>query len=341
MEILRTPPPGARADAPGWAAAIFDRDHIQKVWCAGHADLREHTSVEPSTPFRWFSITKLATACAVMSLVDRGLLSLDDRVDRHLAFFTPSPRDPAVTIRHLLSHSAGLDDPSPLDWVHPPLRAKRTQLALTRELARRHRRLRSAPGGAPLYTNLGYLLLGEIVRAVSKSPFESFVRSAVLAPAGLARTDFEPRGATGHERLRSLRSAAMALVFAPRTRGLIAYAREGWVGLTPFELEGQAYGGLVGSLEDLARLGRLHLGGGAIDGVRVLSPELARAMQQRENASFGLGFWMLEGGWIGHGGWAGGFRSELRIHPARGIGVAVLANSGTARAIEIAEALAG
>ena len=56
--------------------------------------------------------------------------------------------------------------------------------------------------------------------------------------------------------------------------------------------------------------------------------------------AFGLGFWIYMGGWIGHAGWAGGFRSELRIHPRRGIGVAVLANGGVASALDVAAAVA-
>jgi CubicO group peptidase (beta-lactamase class C family) len=325
--MKRALPPGAR-DAPGWAAARFDRDRILEVWTWGHSDLSRGEEVQPDTPFRWFSITKNVTAIAVLSLVERGRIALCDPVVRHLPWFAPAD----VTIEQLLTHSAGLVDPSPLSWVHPPGDPRRTPEELTRHTLDRHRR---RIAGAR-YTNLGYLVLGELVRAASGVPFADHVRS-ILAPVGI-EASFMPRGAIGHERLRSIRTAAMAAIFARRLRRFVSYVREGWVGLTPFEIEGEAYGGLVGSLEQLVRLGRVHLGDGTIDGVRILDRELARDMR-RARGPFGLGFWIYENGWIGHGGWAGGFRSELRLHPSQGIGVAVLANGGDASTEDVARAI--
>ena len=342
LKVERALPPMAQG-APGWAAAIFDRSGIVRGWTFGHADLSERTAVTAQTPFRWFSVTKIVTATAIVSLIDRGLLRLDDPVARHVPWFHPLHADEEphgeVTIAHLLAHSGGLVDPISLGWVHPPERRRRTPSELVRETFERHRKLKSAPGSAARYTNLGYLLLGEVVRRVTQLSFNEHVRRAVLLPAGIATAGFEPRGAVGHERLRSARTAAMAALFLPRTRRLVAYVHDGWVGLTQFELEGQAYGGIVGSLDDLVHIGRLHLGDGTIDGVRVISPALAQRMREGQNG-FGLGFWILEGGWVGHAGEAGGYRAELRIHAERGFGVAVLANGGAANVSAVAERLA-
>lgn len=340
-QLERALPPSAEG-APGWAAAVFDRHGAARIWLHGDADLTDRTPVTAQTSFRWFSVTKLVTATATLALVDRGLLRLDDPVARHVPWFhapsasTHDLRD--VTIAHLLAHRSGLADPLSLGWVHPPERHRRTPSELVRQTFARHPKLERAPGAAARYTNLGYLLLGEVVRRVTNLSFNEHVRRSVLLPAGIATAGFEPRGAVGHERLRSVRTAAMAALFLPRTRRLVAYVRDGWVGLTQFELEGQAYGGLVGSLDDLVRIGRLHLGDGAIDGVRVLSPALAARMREGQDG-FGLGFWIHEGGWVGHGGEAGGYRAELRIHPERGAGVAVLANAGTANVDAVAERL--
>ncbi len=336
-------PPGADR-APGWAAAIFDRERKLRSWCWGHADLRDGAPITPATPFRWFSVTKTVTATAVLALVDRGALRLDDPVHRHVPWFRPEPAEPVVRVHHLLAHTAGLADPIALGWVHPPERHRRTPDELVRDTFERYRRLRSVPGTEVRYTNLGYLLLGEIVRRITKLSFGEHVRRSVLAPSGIATAGFEPRGAVGHERLRSARTAAMAALFAPRTRRLVAYVRDGWVGLTEFEIEGQAYGGLVGSLDDLVRIGRLHLGDGAIDGVRVISPELAALMREPQGegalAEVGFGVFRLDGGWLGHGGEAGGYEAELRFCPERGVGVAVLANAGAAGVGQVADALA-
>lgn len=335
--IERALPPGAEG-APGWAAAIFEPGGPVRIWLAGHAELGERSPVTAQTPFRWFSVTKLVTATSILALVDRGQLRLEDPVARHVPWFRPAPSDAEVTIAHLLGHSAGLADPLSLGWVHPPARPRRSPSTLVREVFERHRKLRTPPGEVERYTNLGYLLLGEVARRVTGLSFDEHVRRAVLLPAGIATAGFEPRGAVGHERLRSVRTVAMAAAFGPRTRRLVAYVRDGWVGLTQFELEGQAYGGLIGSLDELIRFGRLHLGDGTIDGVQVLSSSSAQRMREGSR-TFGLGFGKLDGDWVGHTGEAGGYRAALRIHPERGVGVAVLANGGAANVERVAERL--
>ncbi|MCZ7686047.1 MAG: beta-lactamase family protein [Sandaracinaceae bacterium] len=237
--VLEHVPPPRAGGSPGWAAAIFERGGVRRAWLWGAADLRDASAITLATPFRWWSVTKVVTATAVLALADRGALRLDDPVSRHVPWFRPRPAGAAVTVEHLLAHTAGLASPSPLGWVHPPERERRTPDQLVRETFERHAELRSPPGERARYSNLGYLLLGEIVRRLTRLSFGEHVRRSVLAPAGIASAGFEPRGAVGHERLRSVRAPVMAALFLPRTRRLVAYAKDGWVGLTQFEIEGR------------------------------------------------------------------------------------------------------
>jgi len=114
--------------------------------------------------------------------------------------------------------------------------------------------------------------------------------------------------------------------------------REGWVGLTPFAIEGRAYGGLVGSLDDLLGVGRAFLAPGEALGADTLAA-MTRVASSGEGATHGLGFFIDGDGWVGHSGEAGGYRADLRIHPARGIGLAALANSGTATTSDVIQSL--
>jgi CubicO group peptidase (beta-lactamase class C family) len=329
-ESTRAPPGAARA--PGWAAAIFDAEEIREAWTSGLADLARSVAVTRETRFRWYSVTKLVTAALVVRLVEEGRLELDDPIRKHLPWARLSP-----TVRELLSHSAGLHAPSALGWVHPRGAARRTPRELTEALVAGHRSLRSNVR-VSRYTNLGYLLLGELVEALSEAPFRTVAEERVLAPLGLSRTSLDPGDASvGHEPLVSLRAAVMSAMFFPRSMKLVRYVRSGWIGLAPFELEGEAYGGLVGSLDDLVRLGAMFLR----EGRGVLSAPSARAMMRpaSPDGRFGLGFWILDDGWVGHAGEAGGFRSELRLHRERGVGVAVLANSGVATVERVSDAL--
>lgn len=321
-------PPRA-AGAPGWAAASFDAHGIRERWTSGRADLERGAPITLATRFRWFSVTKTVTALTTLALEEEGRWSLDDPAHRWVGWLEP---DPGRTLAALLCHGAGVAVPNAVSWAKPPGAPRRDPRTLTRHAWRAGRHA-TPDAHSARYSNLGFLVLGRAIEAAADAPYPEVVRTRVLAPLGLARTSFAPGdAAVGHERLASVRALAMSALFMPRTPRLLRYARAGWLGLRPYELEGAAYGGLVGSLDDLTRLGRALLGE---RGAR-MAEERARGPEGR----FGLGLWLYDDGWVGHGGSAGGFRAELRVHPGRGLGVAVLANGGAAAAEEVCDAIA-
>jgi CubicO group peptidase (beta-lactamase class C family) len=315
---------------PGIAAAVFDHGGIQWRRTLGVADAARQDAVDDSTIFRWFSITKIVTGTAVLQLAEQQRIALDDPVSRHLRWFRVQPDDAPVTVDHLLRHTSGLPNPLPFRWVHPPGVIPRSGADLAREILSRHSRLRSRPGAVARYSNLGYLVLEALVEAVASEPFQEFVRRQILAPARMLRTSFMlETGATNlaspHERLFHPRSLVLAALI-PKAGSLVGGVSGRFVTLRPFVLDGRGYGGLFGSLNDLIRLGRLHLRDGEIDGERILGIEQTRAMRR-----LGQAWWV--GGrsgatWVEHGGAGGGFRSLLRLFPDRGVGIAILANAG-------------
>jgi CubicO group peptidase (beta-lactamase class C family) len=226
-------------------------------------------------------MTKVVTATAAMQLVERGQLGLDDPVARYLPAFPTSRSGKTATVRHLLSHSAGLSNPLPVRWVH--LAEERTPPAgdLLGRLLRRQRRLKGRPGARASYSNVGCLALGEVLAAAGGQPFEQLVRTSVLRPLGMSRTDFGYTAAVAQEaatpyRRRSLPAAAMELVLPHRVRG----ARVGqYRQLRPFVNDGPAYGGLIGPVEDAVHFLAAHLNGGSLDGTQLLTPESVAAMQ--------------------------------------------------------------
>ena len=329
--------------APGWATAVFDRDGVQVRVDHGAADLAADVPVEATTRFRWFSVTKVLTAMLVLRLAEEGRLHLDDAVGAHLPYAKHEPLTPPITVRHLLAHVSGLGNPPPVGWVRPQGGARRTPSTLTRRVLEANRAVKTTPGTKGRYSNLNYLLLGEVAATAAGESYARALTNRVLGPLGMADTSFETgRLARGHERWASARVAVMATLFRPASR-YVAYRKGPWIGLEPFLLEGQAYGGLVGPLDDLVRVGRCLLAGGELEGRRVLSAESVHAMFEPPglptDAPFGLGVWR-EGEWRVHGGGAGGYRSELWLHPGRGVGVAVLANAGRAPADGVASLLA-
>ena len=165
---------------PGLVVIAVDTDGIRIERAFGSADLVRHDEMTSRSVCNWFSMTKLVTATAVVQLAEDGRLDLDAPViDSYppLTMLRPAERVGAISARHLLAHSSGLANPMPLRWVHPADQPGPDRARFVERLLERHRRVRFAPGAKAAYTNLGYLVLGELVTAVSGEPFEDYVHA--------------------------------------------------------------------------------------------------------------------------------------------------------------------
>ena len=327
-------------DVAGVSAAVVGPDGIERFASAGVADISSGRPATPDTVYLWFSMTKIVTATAVMQLLDREVLSLDDPVERFLPGF-PKPRSgwPPVQIRHLLSHSGGLANPMPVRWVHPAGEAGRNPHGFAVELLTKHDRLRFPPGSKAVYSNLGYIALGEVIAAASGQSYEDYVRSQILEPLSMTATGFtysvaaDEDVATGYQR-RFHPMAPLFRLLLPK--GIIGATEGRFVAFNRFLVDGPAYGGLLGSASDAARFMSVHLSGGEYGGVRLLSPEATEAMQTLHAAGrkldVGYGWFRRGTGRTGgdfweHLGGGGGFWSMMRIYPDRGVGVLTMGNA--------------
>lgn len=223
-------------------------------------------SPEPMTVdtiFDLASLTKaVATAPSVMALVEDGAIRLRDRVSRHLPGFELHGKD-AVTIEHLLTHVSGLRPDLPLDEEF-----EGTDEALRRIFAER---LEAPPDEAFIYSDLNFVLLGEIVGRVSGRPLDVFAAERLFRPLDMRDTRFRP-------------SADLARRIAPTEActplgwpcgGPAAVMLRGTVhDPTARRMGGVAgHAGLFGTADDLARFGAMLLGGGrSAAGRAVLSP---------------------------------------------------------------------
>jgi CubicO group peptidase (beta-lactamase class C family) len=247
---------------------------------------------------------------------------------------------PEVTVRHLLSHSSGLGNPIPVRWVHRADRPGRDPREFTLDLLQRHGRLGFRAGTTTRYSNLGYLVLGEVISIAAGRRYEDHVRECILQPLGMTRTDFVYRNdmmadaATGYQ---SRRSAMTPLFRALLPSGIIAGRQGRFLAFHRFCVDGPAYGGLIGSVRDAARFMAVHLNDGLSHGVQVLTPDSVRAMQTIQASGrkldVGLGWFRRRSDQTGgerhleHLGGGGGFFNMMRIHPDRRTGVTVMGNA--------------
>jgi CubicO group peptidase (beta-lactamase class C family) len=332
----------ARHHVPGLTVAVTDADRLLVAEGFGYADLAARRPATAATGFPWFSMSKIATATAAMRLADRGRLDLDAPVRELVpAFATRSGDQPRV--RQLLNHTAGAANPVPVRWVLPADATDDDVDAFTRRLLARHGHPKRPVGGPARYSNLGYLVLAEAISRATGEALSDHVRHAVLDPAGMTATGYAHRHgadyATGYVRLpRPLIPALRAALPA----GIVGDRHGDQVALRPFRVAGAGYGGLIGTAPDAARLLRLHLADGAVEGSRVLTPQAARAMRTVNTPGkpfdLGLGWFRRPADrdarpeFVEHWGTGGGFWNAMRLYPGLGLGVVVMAN--TTRAYE-------
>lgn len=333
-ELERRLQASAADRAPAVVFGSVWRDGSTLVRAAGRLDLRREGAASEATAFAWFSITKLFTATAVVQLAESGHLDLDAPVSRYLPGRRLSLHGREATVRHLLAHAAGLPNPIPVTWIHLAGEPGPGLDALVERVVGAEPRLEFEPGQKRAYSNLGYLLLGQIVERVSGQRYPEYVERHLLRPLGCQATGFGwPEGAaTGYQRRWSVMGLAARWMLDGRFFG---EPIEGYSPLRPFAVDGAPYGGLIGPVRDLLRFAQMVLAGGQAEHGRVLGEPSVRAMLAPSRDGRGRA---LDGGlgWhLGredgqefafHLGGGGGYRGELRVYPGLGYAVAVLAS---------------
>ena len=219
-------------------------------------------AITPATVFDAASLTKIvATAPSVMLLAEDGRISLDAPLVRYLPECAGQGRDP-ITVRHLLTHTSGLPAGLPATPAWHGL-ARALALACSRTPT-------DVPGTAFRYSDVNYILLGELVRRVSGQPLDRFAHQRIFAPLGMRDSRFVPLSAMAPARI------------APTQRltGEAARLLQGEVhDPTARRMDGVAgSAGMFTTADDLARFARMLLAGGELDGVRVLSRDSVRLM---------------------------------------------------------------
>ena len=171
---------------PGAVAAVGRGPVTLGRWVAGQADSKNGRPIRAGTVFDLASLTKVvATTTATLALVGQGELKLGDPVGGYLPD-AEACRDGQVTVAHLLTHTSGLPD-SRTFYCWCGSRAE-----LLRDL--HQTALDEPPGSRVAYSDLGFMLLGEVVTAVAGEPLDAAVRRLVTGPLGLTATGFRPNG---------------------------------------------------------------------------------------------------------------------------------------------------
>lgn len=215
-------------------------------------------SMTPDTIFDAASLTKvLATAPAVMLLVERGQIKLDERVQTYIPQFTGGGKE-AITVRQLLTHTSGL----PEDVSTRP-KWQGTETAVRMACAMK---LKAPPGTEFRYSDINFFLLGEIVRRVSGLPLNEFCAREIYGPLKMTDTGFLPPD------FKIPRIAPTEMTDGVMLRGLVHDPTSRYMG----GVAGHA--GIFTTAPDMARFARMMLNLGELDGTRIFKPETVKMM---------------------------------------------------------------
>jgi CubicO group peptidase (beta-lactamase class C family) len=269
----------------------------------GSANLEWSVPNTPTTRFRIGSITKQFTAASILLLAERGKLSLDDPVRKHMPG-APAAWD-AVTLHHLLTHTSGIPSftgfPEYMTLKLSPSPIDRT-IALFRD-----RPLEFAPGERMNYSNSGYVLLGYLVEKISGQSYASFVRDNIFTPLGMESSDYDMNSPVVPQR---------AAGYAPGAGGPVNAA------FIDMSIPHGA-GALASTTEDLLRWTQGLFGG------KLLSAASLEKMTTPFKNDYALGVLVLEQNGrklITHSGGIEGFNSYLAYYPADKVTIVSLAN---------------
>jgi D-alanyl-D-alanine carboxypeptidase len=318
---------------PSVQYVIFDQEKVIHQFHAGFADIKNKITATENTLYYAYSVTKTFTALAVLQLAQRNKLDIGDRINHYLPDF---PYAPEITIRQLLTHSAGIPNPMPLNWIHPvkedPWFDRNVFFA---QIYSRHNRLKSKPDEKYAYSNLGYVILGQLIEKVSGISYESYVRENILIPLSIkpAELDFViPESglhAKGYLRRFSFLNAILGW-FMNKPRYL--NQTEGkWKSFSDFYVNGASYGGLIGTTGAFATyIQDLLQPDGAL-----INDEFKKVLFTENRTSAGKATDMCMAWFKGrlngeqyyaHAGGGGGYYCEVRIYPARGMGSVIMFN---------------
>ncbi len=315
----------------GATAAFVLPDGSGGVAATGYADPDNDLPMTPEHRMPAGSIGKTIAAATALSMVNEGLLGLDDLASRWLGdepWWTRLPNHETMTLRHLLSHSSGLTDHvydeawrsearsrrgpagDPDAWFEP---RELVQYVLDKEPL-------FPAGEGYAYTDTGYLVAGLMLEAASGGAYYDEARRRVLDRHDLPRTveqigrtfpDLAP-GHVGEDNPFSLPAKTAegdVMAFSPQTE---------WTG-----------GGYVSNSRDLARWAKILYEERALDGPYLEEMLNSGYRGEDAGATYGLGVYRADsphGELIGHGGWFPGWRSTMYYHRDSGIAVAVQFN---------------
>ncbi|MFN3298654.1 MAG: serine hydrolase domain-containing protein [Sediminibacterium sp.] len=319
----------------GMSVAVVKNSQVVFAQSFGLKNQETKTPLSNSDIFRIASISKSFSATAIMQLVEKRLISLDDDMSKLVGFIIRNPKFPEtpITLKMVLSHRSSINDSQgyfSLDAINPAKNPNWTKCYNN-----------YAPDSGYMYCNLNYNMVGTIIEKISGERFDNYIRQHILQPLGLyggycVDSLDSKRFATIYEYYTdSAKFIASPNAYAPRTEEIANYTM-GYT--TPIF---SPTGGMKISATDLAKYMIMHSRMGKANGKRIISRRSARKMQTMisEKEQYGLALSksnkLINGITLtGHTGSAYGLNSAMFFEPNKQYGFVVIINGSEQKYID-------
>ena len=305
----------------GMSVAVTDKEGVIYANGFGVESVeRPQLKTTPETLYKIASVSKVLNAANIMCLLDQGLLELDAPVKQYIPELQLSKEGAAdtVTLRHLLTHTAGLTD----DIYKNGPRDERDLEKRVREIFPTMEMFSMPGDGQFLYSNYGFVLASYLAERVTGKLHSALVKENVLQPLGMDKTFYD------------IHEWCTYPISLPHKEGPDGSLRV----IHNITSEGTRFGSgeVFSNVIDLCKLLRMFLRGGVADsGVRVIGEKhlgemLARQVDRKDGGWHGLGIHHRKYGdhvCFGHTGWLSAYRTNVFACPEKGCGVALTINT--------------
>jgi CubicO group peptidase (beta-lactamase class C family) len=318
---------------PSVQYAIFNKDSIIHRFQFGFADIKNQKKTDENTSYNAYSVTKTFTALAVLQLAEQKKLEIDQPVKKYLSEF---PYSIEITIRQLLTHSSGIPNPIPMSWIHLANEDKSFEMNnFFRQIFIKNNKTKSKPNEKFSYSNLGYVLLGQLIENVSGLCYVDYIRENIIKPLNIKPNSLDfiinqtNQHAKGYHKKYSFSNAILGLLI---DKSKYVDLTEGkWNSFKDNYVNGAAYGGLIGTSNSFVTYIQELLK----PDCKLLTDNYKKMLfienYTINNKATGMCLSWFSGQlngkqYFAHAGGGGGYYCEIRIYPELGIGSVVMFN---------------
>lgn len=227
----------------------FDQYSIIKFFKLGFANIANKKKADTSTTYNALSVTKTFTALAILQLLEKGEIDLNRPVIHYFPAFSYGKE---ITAKQLLNHTAGIPNPVPLSWIHLAGEHKTFDRdSFFKPIFGKNSKTKSEPNERFLYSNLGYVILGQLIEKVSGKKYEEYITENIIRKLPINPDDltFEVRNnerhAKGYHKRISFSNLLLGF-FIDKSR-FMGETEEKWRSFNNFYVNGAPYGGIIGT----------------------------------------------------------------------------------------------